>query len=217
MVSKKRWLKKYTKLEYLSDVLSNQQLHLGHPRSWDDRNDAAAIGLYRNQTDACEIRATCFTQAKDRFHFWHIFGERQNGVCLWFDKDALVKDIAEDTSLIAEEVKYPVMSALSRTELKEIPFTKREQYADEQEFRVLSVRGADITSSDKLKFSPFSLKRIYLNPWLTKIQVETNKQLINRLLREFGYSKIEIFQNRTLEHKNWIESLSASTKSQSLK
>ena len=212
-MSKKHWLKKYTKLEYLHATLQQRQLYLGYPKEWDDKNDSECIRLYSATSDGFEIRATCLTEAADRFHFWHVFGEREKGVCLWFDKNSLLNDIKNDASLVANEVQYPTCRKLSQIEPHLIPFIKREQYQDEREFRVLRVKAAHNTAADKFSFSARSLRRVYLNPWLSSKTVEQEKSKIAGMLKN-GLKHVEVLQNRSLRHDDWIAAVSSAAHAQ---
>lgn len=205
-MTQSKWLKKYTKIEFLPEILDKKQLHLGDPTSWDDKNDSAAIRLYADRLNGFEIRATCLTQARDRFHFWHIFGERESGVCLWFDKKALLRDIDQDASLIGQPVLYPNSENLQKTKLKDVAFTKRQQYRDEREFRVLRFQKPRGVALDKFKFSASSLERIYFNPWLSKKAKELYDRVIGQQLQgELGH--VNLMQNRSLRKQDWIDTL----------
>lgn len=209
---KTSWLKKYTKLEYLADTLRKQELHLANPKKdWDDKNDSKCLDLYSDICGGFEVKATCLTEAEDRFHFWHIFGERENGVCLWFEKSSLLRDVNRDASLIAGNVNYPPVKNLKRLERRLIPFTKREQYADEIEFRILRVKAANCTAIDKFSFSPLSLKRVYLNPWLTRKDVQTEKSNVSRILGD-KLAHVKVFQNRSLKQRSWIDAVSSAAR-----
>lgn len=204
------WLKKYTTLEHLEKTIRNRELHLGDPSKWSDKNDSECIRLYSNWCGDFKMLATCLTNAPDRFHFWHIFGERERGVCLWFEQDRLCKDIEKDSTLVFRKVKYPPPADLTKTNPCDLPFTKREQYADECEHRVL--RKAAIhsgKSNDKFGFSAQSLRRIYLNPWLSLTEYETEKAKVSKLLCQYGLSHVCIKRNRLLEKKAWIKDVSA--------
>ncbi len=207
-MKKNQWLKKYTKIEYLHEILETKQLHLGDPASWDDQNDWEAIRLYSTRLDGFDIRATCLTQASDRFHFWHIFGERECGVCLWFEQDALVSDIEKDASLIADVVRYPNNKRLRETTLEKVPFTKREQYRDELEFRILRIASPSGIAPEKFKFSAPSLRKIYLNPWLSAKSVVSHKRRFRQQLKG-DLVHVELYQNRSLRRMGWINALSA--------
>lgn len=209
-----RWLKKYTRLEHLSSVLEKRQLHLGDPAHWDDKNDSELIQIYSHASGAVETRSACLTGAADRYHFWAVFGENTKGVCLWFDRDDLLSDIQKDQTLMAGPVQYMSASKLSKLKLRKIPFAKREQYADEQEFRVLRRYSSRGPSTDGFGFSVASLKRIYLNPWLTGKALNREKVSVWAML-EKGYKHVELYQNRTLKKQAWIEAAKSAAKTSS--
>lgn len=203
----KQWLKKYTKLDYLEGILRNRHLHLGNPSDWDDKNDSEGIRLFSAGHSDFKVLSTCLTEAADRFHFWHVFGEREKGVCLWFDKERLIHDIQTDSSLIADSVLYRTPKEVAQLSANQIPFAKREQYRDESEFRVLRVQKASNTPIDKFLFSQDSLRRIYLNPWLSNNEADLAKAWITDTLEdEFGH--VEVLQNRTLGSKRWLDAIS---------
>jgi len=207
-----KWLEKYTETRFVYDILKHKQLHLGDPNKWDDKNDCEALRIYcEGKKHKFPTPATCLTQAPDRFHFWHIFGKRELGVCLWFCKKTLTADINADSTLISDEVRYPNDIDLQKTQLNQAPFTKREQYKDEQEFRVLRIASSSGPKPDKLAFSAASLKRIYLNPWLSTDEVETQKLDLKRYLKG-DLKHVEVKQNRCLQRKKWTDSLSDAVK-----
>lgn len=212
-MQKTNWLKKYTTLEHLEKILKDKQLHLGNPGvDWDDKNDSECIQRYSKWRDGFKVRATCLTNAQDRFHFWHIFGKREKGVCLWFKRESLLRDIEKDPSLVSGVVEYPNRKGLSQIKPDQLPFTKREQYADECEFRVLRVEAVQHINDDKFVFSAQSLKRIYLNPWLTKAEVKREKlKILNVIERDFP--DIRPQQNRSLRKNSWINAVSECIKS----
>lgn len=208
---KRKWLKKYSKLEYLKSTLTECQLHLGNPSEWPDKNDSECIRIYSDGIPDHDIRGTCLTDAEDRFHFWHIFGECELGVCLWFDKKSLIRDIAEDKTIVSGEVHYCRPKELSKLKHELIPFAKREQYRDESEFRILRMTGDGAERADKFSFSASSLKRIYINPWLAPKDVNKWKGEISGWLKG-NLEHVCIKQNRSLRNKEWIEAVSSALK-----
>ena len=198
------WLKKYTRLEHLKGILQERQLYLGDPKDWEDRNDSEVIRLSSTTFGGFNLRATCLTEAVDRYHFWHIFGGREHGVCLWFEKYSLLNDVENDPSLIADLVQYRNARDLSRLEPKSIPFTKRDQYSDEREFRILRVERARNVVSEKFAFSAHSLRRIYLNPWLSFAAAKRKKAEISSWLGR-DLEHVHVYQNRSLRQKSWID------------
>lgn len=204
-----KWLKKYTRLEYLESTLRNHELYMGDCSDWPDKNDAAGLEMFSHQTGASGIGVTCLTMATDRFHFWEIYGEREKGVCLWFDYADLVSDVERDPSLQGRQVDYyTVAKLLQQCEPRTLPFAKRGQYADEKEFRVLRQHASAEAPSVRrgLVFRPQSLRRIYLNDWLDPTACELWKGRISA----WGvgqYDHVKILSNRTLRYARWIRAL----------
>lgn len=200
------WLKKYMQIEYLEKTLAEKKLHLGNPQSWPDKNDSEVIEIYRKKKNLGNVRATCLTEAPDRNHFWEIFGKCELGVCLWFDKSELVKDIDNDPCLRGDLVTYYTPNKLiKKCNFSDLPFAKRAQYTDEQEYRVL--RECELPSDGKnrgITFSPQSLKRIYFNSWLDSTAYRMEKRKIEQL-NSLTYGHIKIQQNRTLRLSKWID------------
>ncbi len=57
-MAKRKWLKKYMSFEHLEGTLKRAELHMGDPKSWCDKNDAAVVEKYRLHKTATEIRVT---------------------------------------------------------------------------------------------------------------------------------------------------------------
>ncbi len=207
-----RWLKKYTKLEHLQSILENNSLHLGKPKRWPDKNDSELIRLYSKESGFFETRATCLTAAADRYHFWVVFGECKHGVCLWFDRERFLKDLEGDETLIANQVQYMTLDELSQVNLDTIPFAKRQQYADEREFRVLRRYPIEGPDKDGVAFSTHSLRKIYLNPWLNGKHVKQKKDWVSAMLTS-GYEHVDVLQNRSLRRQRWINAARSAAKS----
>jgi len=138
------------------------------------------------------------TTAPDRFHFWKIFGAEIEGVCLWFDRkefqDKIDQDKSKDSSLKSDEVIYKTVSDLDNCKvLSKLPFSKRDQYGDEQEYRIFrEFECADPTNEANYEFNPKSLKRIYFNSWLGNDSYEALRcKTIEKLKPNYGHIPIK--------------------------
>jgi hypothetical protein len=197
------WLKKYTKLEFLEKTLEKRCLHLGDPATWPDKNDGELIKIYSETSGFQKTRSACLTMAPDRYHFWALFGEQHKGVCLWFDRRKLVADIVNDKSLISGRIRYLRPQQLSCIKLNELPFAKRVQYHDEQEFRILRDFRATERDSDGFHFSSSSLVRIYLNPWLKGEDQKRIRAQTEEIVQKFC-PHVSVHQSKMLEYDRWI-------------
>ena len=202
----RKWLKKYTKLEYLEGILRKHSLYLGDVDTWPDKNDAFCV----NHAYRCGARVVCLTNGDDRFHFWSDYASAHDGVCLWFDSKELLKELRKNSRLDTGWVAYPKrntetekLSFQDGQRPKNSAFVKREQYADEREFRIVS---PEPNGNDSwIAFPKSSLKKIYLNAWMRECCVSREKDRIRELLDRYGYEQgsVEVLQNRVLDHHNW--------------
>ena len=209
MTNSGKWLKKYMqhKHKYLENTLKRNELFLGDPDDWSDKNDSTLIDLYKCKKGFKEIRATCLTSAPDRYHFWEIFGGKKEGVCLWFDKKEFIKGIKNDKTLLYKKIKYRKPKDLTQEgTVEDLPFYKRKQYKDESEFRVLRCINKDETRPptrlEYFSFAPKSLRRIYINSWLDKGEYESWKKEINTCLSG-DLAHVKIFRSRVTEYREW--------------
>lgn len=72
-MGKRSYLRRYTHLESLRNILCTKSLTLLDYRGWDDKNDSCFLRLYREERKLESLLALCFTRASERFHFWHVF------------------------------------------------------------------------------------------------------------------------------------------------
>lgn len=208
------WLKKYMKIEHLQDTLKNNELYMGKPENWSDKNDAAALKAFaRHKGWSSDIRVTCLTRNSDRYHFWDIYGKCEEGVCLWYDFDKLLLDIKHeytlDPTLGWGPVRYyTVAKLLRKCHASGLALAKRKQYHHENEFRIFRQHSpsSDEHAATHLKFQPESLRRIYLNPWIDTDKFRREKAKI-KVWASGRYKDLQILHNQTLKYDKWIRAV----------
>ena len=131
-------LRRYTELPYLIDYLQSGELALLNPKAWDDRNDSFYIEEYARARELEGIYALCLAEAFETYHHWRVFSNGSGGVCIEFDKDKLIAEVADVPGLRAETVQYRTIKALREQPVAEsdLPFLKRHAFRDEKEFRL---------------------------------------------------------------------------------
>jgi len=193
-------------IEYLWPLLEDNEIFLNFDgwEKWGDKNDVELIKIYNDKIKNKKFGVTCFTYGSDKIHYWTAYCKRENGVCLWFDKTELEKDIEKDPNLKCRDVIYLTPKELSENgKLSELPFCKRKQYIDEKEFRVFrELKNGDTSNTRGFEFSPKTLKRVYFNSWLDK---ECKKALVAKAKEKLsdGYAHVKIKQNKVHKFKKW--------------
>lgn len=134
------FLRRYTDVLSVIDIVRERRITLLSPHAWPDRNDALGLELYRKITGSVAVYACCLTDSVETSHHWQIFSNHSHGVCVVFDKDRLT------SAFDRADVKHGPMQYRSLTYLREsdnldissLPFLKRDTFQAEKEYRAVS-------------------------------------------------------------------------------
>jgi hypothetical protein len=162
-------LKRYTTLASAVDMLVTEQLALLDPSTWKDTNDTHFLGAFQDCVKARGIYAACFTQAAETYHHWQVFAGDNEGVCVEFDKEALLGSLVENSHYLWDDMRYRTLKQLSirkRINAYELPFLKRSGFSDEKEFRLLHYTSKPQKPVHLVPIKRAWIKRIIINPWL---------------------------------------------------
>ena len=77
MPIKRSYLRRYTHLESLRNILCTKSLTLLDYQEWDDKNDSYFLSLYKEERKLKSLLALCLTSASERFHLWNVFGPKR--------------------------------------------------------------------------------------------------------------------------------------------
>ena len=175
------YLRRYTSLPALLDMLTHKRITLLDPGSWEDRNDAFFIEKYRKEKRLKTVLALCFTMKGETFHHWKVFARDSSGVCIRFNRKKLLACFKKKDGIHSNPVSYAFMRDLQRTRpsLEELPFLKRQQYADEEEFRIIYENKDKIYQSKNFSLDITCIDRIILSPWMRPPIAKTIKEVIS--------------------------------------
>ncbi|MEP6810640.1 MAG: DUF2971 domain-containing protein [Chthoniobacterales bacterium] len=109
------------------------------PETWDDKNDAHFLAVYKQKKKLITVLAACFTKAPETYHHWRVFANGSSGVCLTFKGPELLRALFEIPGVRAEHVTYLTLKDIRQKSLhaSELPFLKRIAFEHEEEFRVI--------------------------------------------------------------------------------
>lgn len=196
----KEFLKRYTDLPSLIHMLRSQSLTLLDPVTWDDKNDAYYMRVYKEKKKLESLLALCFTQAPETYHHWKVFAAGSGGVCVQFDKALLLKEIGQPKGVRHESITYKKMDDLKDLSLANLPFVKRYAFRDEQEYRIIYENKNLAKKFRELPIELSCISRITLSPWLPKPLVAEVKQTLKSYE---DTSEIEIYRTTLNENSRW--------------
>ena len=161
-------LMRYTNLASTIHILRNNCLTLLSPKTWNDQNDSAYIAEYKRRKKAKSVLALCFTETIETYHHWSTFAPGCDGVCIEFDRHALIDAVQNDPDVKAEYVRYSTIDDVEHDPPgdDELPFLKRLPYEPEKEFRIIFMSTKVNTEAKRLPILLTAIKHITLSPWM---------------------------------------------------
>lgn len=198
---------RYTHLPALLHMLKTRTITLLDPDTWEDRNDARYLAIFKEKSGLQAVHALCMTQVPETFHHWKVFAPGSAGVCIYFRRKRFLESMS-DSGVEWREVDYLTIKearAFSfRTE--DLPYLKRAGYRPEGELRLLHSSTADPSPVHDVPLSVDLISKVSLSPWLPLALSEAVKVAI---CKAEGCSKLKVTRSTLISNAEW-QSLGAS-------
>ena len=199
------FLRRYTDLPYLIDLLMTREISLLSPDSWDDRNDSHYIKQFAKANGLSSAYALCLAETSETYHHWRLFTNGSNGVCIEFDKAQLISEVSKlnGVEVRADTVIYKTIDSLHKVQpsLPELPFLKRHAFGDEKEFRLFYGSVKKGPPVFRLPISLKTINRITFSPWLAE---PVFKQVKSNLKSIKGCKSLKIYKSSLVENERWM-------------
>lgn len=195
-------LRRYTSLSVLIDMIQRRAISFMNPAFWDDRNDAFSLERFRELEGCGSVLALCLTGAEETYHHWKVFSPGMEGVCIWFDREGLIEQFEQDTEeLLHGDVTYHTISDLKtmRPAADRIPFLKRIQFSDEQEYRFLITEDERHIDRCAQAIDLALVTRVTLSPWMPVSIADSVKQAISNV----SGGSIRAYRSTLVENRQW--------------
>ena len=144
------------------------------------------------------------SEAEETYPHWHVFSSGSAGVCIRFDRQALLAAIDATPGTAHDPVNYERVRDARRREtalsIDELPFLKRTGFSPECEYRVL------YTSKDKslrtldVPIPISSIVEISLSPWLSSKLRNCVRDTIKSIP---GCQAIEVHRSTLVGNSTW--------------
>lgn len=196
--------RRYTDLPALIQLLTNRQLTLLDPSSWDDKNDSFFLSTYKEKKKLKSVLALCFTCESESYHHWRVFSSGASGVCVHFNGPALERAFREVSGVRFKKLTYLKVKQLRKKHptTAQLPFIKRFPYKHEEEYRALWESKDTVYHSLDIPIDLSAITRITLSPWL---HPNLRKNMVSTLKRINGCKSIPMWRSTLIENANWME------------
>ena len=196
-------LLRYTQLPSLLHMLRARAVTLLDPDSWDDRNDASYMALYKERKNLESLHALCFSQVPETYHHWHVFAQGGAGVCIYFRRDQFLRE-AVTAGAQWREVSYLTIKearAYSKR-VEDLPYLKRAGYRPEGELRVVHEDRKLERPSFDIPIASNSISKVSLSPWLPKALADSVKAAIREI---DGCCGLKVTRSTLISNSEWLE------------
>jgi hypothetical protein len=144
------------------------------------------------------------TETEETYHHWRVFAGTSAGVCVLFDREALIAALSTLPGIRTGSVDYQRLRDARRPSVHllvdELPFIKRAGFIPEREFRLL------YTSSDtQLRFLDIPIPldcivEVRLSPWLNSRLRKCLKDTIHNIQ---GCRSLVIHRSTLIGNSSW--------------
>ncbi len=206
MKRENEFLRRYTQLPYLIEMLENRYLVIPSWKKWQDKNDSHSLMEYQRLKEDRYIFALCMTNSAETFHHWQVFTKRQSGVCLTFKKRALSEWARNQNNVKLKKVIYFKMNELDTDTVKprHLPFVKRWGFRDEQEWR-LTYETPESSGLARLTLPISALESIDISPMISQQKADNMKDQIRSALSK---QKLTITHSELTNSPRWKDKVS---------
>ncbi len=201
-VSVPTYLRRYTDLPALLNMLSAKQLTLLDPKTWDDRNDSFFMSLYKDRKNLKTLLALCFSQTAETYHHWRVFSNGPAGVCIVFDRAALLQSVQRTPGVLCRGIEYLTLKDAKARTLKtdELPFVKRYGFKPEKEFRVAFESPVEELLSLDIPIEIACIRSVSLSPWM---HPSLSKSTVTAIRAIDGCSKLKVSRSTLISNEQW--------------
>ena len=196
------YLRRYTDLPALLHMLSSKTITLLDPKTWDDRNDIFYMSQYKERKNLKTLLALCFSQVPETYHHWHVFSNGPSGVCIVFDRAALLETFIRQEGVSAVPVEYMTLSEAKKCtfEINRLPFLKRVGFKPEGEFRIIYTSATDERPSISIPMELSCIRSISLSPWL---HASLKASMVKSICAIDGCAKLKVSKSTLISNEQW--------------
>jgi hypothetical protein len=201
-----KYLRRYTTLPFLLDILQNMCITLVNPMTWEDKNDTYFIDKYKKESKNKTVLALCFSEANETYHHWKVYAGTSSGVCIQFHKNSLINCFKRYKGGKHGKVLYKTINRLdkdiieNKIKLEHLPFIKRYAFRDEKEYRFLYASSKEEWQTFDINIDKGSISKIVMNPWMSYNVIRSVEKSIHQI---DGCSDIIVAQTSLINNSEW--------------
>lgn len=199
----RNYIRRYTSISAVIDVLRREALPLLDPQSWDDRNDRYFMALYKERLGLGGLYGACAAQCSETYHHWRVFTGTADGACIEIKRAPFEEALAKLEGVRFGEVDYLLLEdveQLTGADLARLPFVKRAGFAPEEEYRIIAETAEPQKPAISVTLPIEWINKIYLNPWLPQSIADSVKATLRELP---GCKQLIVQKSHLIDSGRW--------------
>ena len=203
MTTLDNYIRRYTSISAVIDILRRQELPLLDPQSWDDRNDRYFMASYKEKKGLKGLYALCAARCGETYHHWRVFTGTADGACIEIKREPLEEALSMIKGVNFGDIDYlrlDDVDKLKEADLDRLPFVKRIGFEPEDEYRIVYETSEPQAPAYNLEFPLDWIGRVYLNPWLPDPLYDSVKATLRGLPE---CSKLSVVKSRLIDSARW--------------
>lgn len=197
------YIRRYTSISSVINMLRRKELPLLDPQSWDDRNDRYFMGLYKEKRQLGGLYGLCAAQCSETYHHWRVFTGTSDGACIELHRESLETALNRIEGVRLGPVEYlrlPDVEKLTGKDVDRLPFVKRIGFEAEDEYRIIAETIAPQAPVMSIEMPLSWVSAIHLNPWLPRPIADS----VKATLREIpGCSRLRVVRSQLIDSGRW--------------
>ena len=197
------FIRRYTSIAAVIDVLQRKELPLLDPQTWDDRNDRYFMALYKNARGVGGLYGLCAATCSETYHHWRVFTGTADGACIEIKREPLETALNQLEGVRFGEMDYLLLDdveKLTDADVERLPFVKRHGFTAEEEYRIIAETRAAQRASISIDLPVTVINKIYLNPWLPTSIADS---VISTLHEIDGCDGVAIQRSHLIDNTRW--------------
>jgi hypothetical protein len=203
MTKLRNYIRRYTSISAVIDVLRRKELPLLDPQTWDDRNDRYFMSLYKEKRGFGGLYGLCAATCSETYHHWRVFTGTTDGACIEIKRQPLETTLAGLEGVRFNEVTYLRLGdveLLAESDLDRLPFVKRAGFSAEEEYRIIAQTTAGQRPAISIDFPIHLINKVYLNPWLPKSIAESVTATLRGVT---GCERLAVQRSHLIDSGRW--------------
>jgi hypothetical protein len=160
------------------------------------------MSLYKERNKLKAVLALCFSQTAETYHHWRVFSSGPSGVCIVFDREALLKSLQKVKGISTGSMRYLTLERATARGLKihELPFVKRLGFKPEKEFRVMYTSLTAEYLSYDVPIEIGCIRSVALSPWMHSSLAASTKAAICDIE---DCAKLKVSPSTLISNETW--------------